>query len=236
MLDNLTDWDIPVTDEFVARVRRGVRRRRRLRAATTAAAVVVAAIATAAIAAGVVAVTRPPERAQTSPPPVPGTQILDGYHLTRLPAGATRAATTDSFGRYPVTADGPDLSGSPAIGDPAVVVTMRGFDRGVGVSLYVTVFRPDPPGPQVGAWLSAWAARGAVPMHGESAPAGGTSPARPAGTFETPVGPARLLAHQGTEVTTYEVIITTPEQVIITVQANGAFTAAELTDTARGIS
>ena len=227
MLDqNLAAWDIPVTDEFVDGVRRGVRRRRLLRVAAGGGAL----LATAAVAALLVVLTLASEPTQNGTPSAARAStagaMLDGFRITRLPDGVVRAGT-DSTYTAAVTENGLRNDGpAPAAGEPKASVTMRRFDRAAGVGLFVTILRPQPGtdpavgATQIGERLARWASAGAAPVR----------------TFDVPAGTARLLAHVGSETTTHEVVITTPGHVVITIEGNAAFTPAELDAVARGIA
>jgi hypothetical protein len=222
---NLADWNIPMTDEFLDGVRRGLRRRRLMRGAAVGGALLaVAAVVTFTI-----------TRIDTPGPPQPGAlpstsgspvgTVLDGFRITQLPDGAAQAGS-DSTYTAAVTDKGLRNDGStPAAGEPKASVTMRRFDRGPGVGLFVAVLRPHPgtdPGvgtAQIADWLTRWAAEG-------------TS----TGAFDVPVGTARLLVQAGSTTTAHRVVITTPDHVVITIEGNAAFTAAELETVARGIT
>ena len=228
MLDkNLAVWDIPVTDEFVDGVRRGVRRRRLLRVAAGGGALLATAAAVAALIVALTVASGPTQNGTPSAArPSAGGTVLDGFRITRLPDGVVRAGT-DSTYTAAVTEKGLRNDGpAPAAGEPAASVTMRRYDRGVGVGLFVTVLRPQPGtdpavgATQIGERLARWASQGGTPVR----------------TFDVPAGTARLLAHVGSEATTHEVVITTQSHVVITIEGSAAFTAAELDAVARGIA
>ncbi|GIE96982.1 hypothetical protein Ari01nite_44470 [Paractinoplanes rishiriensis] len=211
------DWDIPVTEAFVDRVRRGVRRRRRVR-------VLGAGGAAVAVLAAVFllwpAMRQAPTMVATNPPAVGG--LLDGVSITHLPAGAVRVKRDSTSSQTLADLGASSLIDvpTPPAGAWATTATRR-FDRGVGVGLFVTVMRPLPPEPpvtaaQVGEWLASWAALGT----------------RPVRAFEVPAGHARTVAHGSSN---YEVVITTPDHVVITVGGNAAFSAAEMEEVARGL-
>ena len=233
MLDeNLAAWDIPVTDEFLDGVRRGVRRRRRLRG-VAAGGVLLAVAAIAAVSIAVTGSFGLPERGARLAAPAPAASTastanptLDGFRITRLPAGAVRVGQ-DSTDAAAVTPQGLRYEGNgPAAGRPWATVAVRRFDRGVGVGLFVSVLRPRPgTNPtvnteQVAEWLVNWSSGGGAPIR----------------TFDVRSGTARLYAQAGSEVTSYQVVITTPDHVVITIEANTRFTPAELEAVARGIT
>ncbi|GIF21293.1 hypothetical protein BJ973_005260 [Actinoplanes tereljensis] len=135
-------------------------------------------------------------------------EVLDGFQITWLPDGTTRTGGDSIFRRGLNDEDtGPGFSAAS-----------RRFDRGVGIGLFVCVMRPEPgvTTDQVAHWA-----------------AGAAQPVR---TFAVPAGDAELLANVGSETTTYTAVITTPGGVVITVEANGAFRAAEVESVARGIT
>jgi hypothetical protein len=99
-------------------------------------------------------------------------------------------------------------------GPDAFGVTSRRFDRGVGIGMWVTVLRPDPGVADND--VAGWAATGKQKER----------------TFAAPAGTACLMA----DGTSYGAVITTPGGVVITIEANGAFSATEVESVARGIS
>ncbi|GAA0557444.1 hypothetical protein GCM10010172_45530 [Paractinoplanes ferrugineus] len=99
-------------------------------------------------------------------------------------------------------------------GPDAFTVTSRRFDRGVGIGMWVSVLRPDPGVDD--ADVAGWAADGKQKEK----------------TFAVPAGTACLMA----DGTGRGAVITTPGGVVITVEANGAFTATEVESVARGIA
>ena len=232
MLDkNLAAWDIPVTDEFLDGVRRGIRRRRLLRGAAVGGGTLLATATVTAVALGLGAPSSvprngtPPAASASAQASVAG-PALDGFHLTRLPRGAVRVGA-DSSDIVAVTQDGlHTVDAGPAPGQPWATVTVRRFDRGEGIGLFVSVLRPRPgtspaaDSAQVADWLVEWSARGSAPIR----------------TFDVPSGAARLYADVGTQVTTHHVVITTAGHVVITIEGNAAFTAAEMETVARGIA
>ena len=211
---DLAEFDIPVTEDFVRGVQRGVRRRRLRRAAATGGATLAVAgaiIGGFALAQG------------GSPPPVAApssaaatSEALDGYVITRLPAGLARVGD-DSFYTARSTDQGLVNDGTgPAPGDPAVSVTMRRYQRAGGAGFFVTVMRP---------------------LHGDAAAVsaqlltGVAAGATPAATFDTKIGTARLFS----ETTTYRVAVTTADHVVISIESHGTVQAAEIQDLARAI-
>ena len=218
-------WDIPVTDTFVAGVRRGLRRRHVLRGAAAGGAL----LATAGVATFAISLASGGTPAVPAVPPPVSTSVgdrpLDGFRIGTTPRGAV-VAGADSWYTAAVTDkglrnDGPD----PRPGEPRASVTMRRYDRGVGVGLFVTVLRPETTTApvsteQLGQWLTAWAMK----------------QMRPLKTFDVPAGTAQLFANAGNEATAYEVVITAHDGVVITIGGAATFTAAELEAVARGIT
>lgn len=225
MLDDLTAWDIPVTDQFVDGVRQGIRRRRLLRGLAAGGALLVVAIL--ALAVGLAGYSGFSTNGTLPAAPTSATgQVLDGFRITGLPDGAVRVGP-DSVYTAAVTDQGlNNEGGAPDVGGPGASVAMRRFDRGVGMGFFVTVLRPEPGSDpavgtaQIGDWLARWALRGGNPIR----------------TFHVPTGTAHLLAQVGTDATSYHVVITTPSHVVITIEANARFTAAELETLASGIT
>jgi hypothetical protein len=226
---NLAEWDIPVTDEFVDGVRRGVRRRLLLRGAALGGAVI-AAGAVLAVATAVTGTHGPAHNgtvpaAPTTSSTAAGTRLA-GFHLTWLPDRAVQVGPDGTYTAAVTTQglrnDGP----TPAAGEPRALVTTRHFERDVGVGLFVSVLRPqpgtDPPAgtAQVGDWLVRWETRGGTSVK----------------TFDVPVGTARLLAEVGSETTSHKVVITAAGHAVIAIEGNAAYTAAELEAVARGIT
>jgi hypothetical protein len=203
-----------------------LRRRRLLRGAAAGGAL----LAVAAVVTFTVARIDTFGPAQTSASPStsgsPVGTVLDGFRITQLPEGAAQTGP-DSIYTAAVTDKGLRNDGSsPAAGEPKASVTMRRFDRGPGVGLFVTVLRPHPgtdpavDAAQIADRLARWASRG------------GTS----TGAFDVPVGTARLLVEAGSTTTGHRVVITTPDHVVMTIEGNAAFTTAELETVARGIT
>ncbi len=223
-----SDWDLPVTDEFLGRVHRGVRRRRLIRSAAAGGAL----LATAGVATVAVALAGTPGTSGDGAPAPPAAASasavgapLDGFRIGHLPPGAAQSGA-DSTYTAAVTADGLRNDGpAPAPGEPRASVTMRRFD-GAGASLFVTVLRPDPTGdPAVGAAeigdrLLRWASKDEQPIR----------------TFDVPAGTAQLFTDVGTEITTHEVVIATPDHVVVTVSGTARHTVADLEAVARGIA
>jgi hypothetical protein len=222
---DLAEFDIPVPQDFVQRVQRGVRRRRLLRAAATGSA----ALAVAGVVVGGFALAQggspqapvTPPAAASSGRSGPAGSALDGYVVTSLPQGAGRAGE-DSFYTARVTDKGLVNDGTgPGLGDPSASVTMRRYDRTDGASFFVTVMRPvTGDAATVGAQLLTGATAGVTPA---------------AARFDTSVGTAQVFRSVGNEITTYRAVVATPEHVVITVEGNGKARAPEIQDMAQSI-
>jgi hypothetical protein len=223
------DFDLPLTDDLVSRVRRGVRRRRAARAAALTTGVF-AAVGATVLAVNLVtgpgpAVTPPP----AASPPAASTsdsaagRPLDGFRTGFVPADL-RADPRDSVATV-VVAQNRLTEAAPGPGDPAATVSTRRYVRANGgAAIWLTVLRPQrtttAAGPQlILQWL-----------------AGSRTAGRPVlETFDVPVGGAVLVAHQGTETTTHDVVIT-GDGYVISVMGDGRVPAGTLKQIATGIS
>jgi len=208
------EWNLPLTDEFVAAVRRGTRRRRLLRrAAVAGTAAVVAFVALFAVTGrGTTTVVVPPATAPAGPAP------LGPFRIGYLPTGV-RAATPD--GSFTCTAAAGMRECPPARpGTPVVTVSQRRYDKAPGgARLWITVldpgdFRAATP------WLVDWLTIGTSPVS----------------AFDAPAGHARALAARGSEVTVYSIVLTTDDGIVVSITGTAGSSAAELTRVARGIS
>ena len=226
------DWDVPVTEEFVARVHGGVRRRRLRRR------VLVGGCAALAVAGLVLAGTRLP-RPVTGPPVAPPPTVasgtgsptavavtLDGFVLGYLPAGATRVEP-DSFYVAAVGPQGLANDGSaPAPGQPSATVRIRAFTSREVSSIFVSVLRPVPgagvtvPAAQVTSWLTGWAL-GSAPR---------------IGPLPVPAGQAYLLDDAGSEGTTHRLVIAAGDGAVIVVEGSGSLSVEELRRVAAGVA
>ncbi|WP_250007974.1 hypothetical protein [Actinoplanes sp. M2I2] len=222
---DLAEFDIPVPQDFVQRVQRGVRRRRLLRAAATGGAtltvagVVVGGLALAQGGSQQAPVT-PPAAASSGESAAAGS-ALDGFAISSLPQGVVRAGE-DSFYTARVTDKGLVNDGTgPGLGDPSASVTMRRYDRTDGASFFVTVMRP---------------MTGDAATVGAQLVTGATAGVTPAVEFDTSIGTARMFRSVGNEITTYRAVVETPEHVVITVEGSGKARAAEIQDMARNIA
>ncbi|MFG1928043.1 hypothetical protein [Cryptosporangium sp. NPDC048952] len=205
------DWDLPVTEEFVAGVRRGVRRRRLLRRATLAgaAAVVAFVVAFAVTGSGTTTLVVPPATAPADSP-------LGGFEVGYLPSGVRAEARDGSF----TCAAAAGMRECRDAGAPAVAVSQRRYDRNNGGAwLWITVLDP---GDSRAAtqWVVDWLTTGTSQVS----------------TFDAPIGPARVLVTRGSEATVYSVVLTAEDGVVISITGNAGLSAEELTKVARGIS
>jgi hypothetical protein len=130
-------------------------------------------------------------------------------------------AGPDSYYTAAVTAAGLRNDGAPpAAGEPSASVTMRRFERTTGAGLFVTVLRPWSDPARAGSRLTRWATHGDPPIR----------------TLGVPVGTARVVASAGTEVTTYQIVVSTPDHVVLTIEGAASVRLAELVEVARGIT
>ncbi|SHN35087.1 hypothetical protein [Cryptosporangium aurantiacum] len=211
-------WDIPLTEEFVVGVRRGVRRRRALRRAAAggalAAAVgVVLLVINVVFAGGTDTVVVAP----------PAEDRLDGFVIGYVPEGA-RAVPPDSSSTCAVSARPYDCPTAGA-GDPTATMTARRFDRGVGMWLWITVLRPQATTPtvdraQITEWLVGWESYRRTPVR----------------AFDVPAGRVQLFADVGSEGTVHTAVITTDDGVVITISGAMDVPVDELTAIAENIS
>ncbi len=216
------DETVPLTEDFVGRVRHGVRRRRMLRLTAAGGA----AAAVLAVAVLVIAVAGPPP-APTLLPAVsaaasPG--LLDGYSVGFVPDGL-HAAGPDGFATYAVTRnklhnDGPP----PSPGAYAATVSSRRYARADGGSrLWITVLRPVPAMSPIDSPVPAWL------IGAQKAGAEVTD------VPDVPLGATTLLTHAGSEVTTHEILIVLSEESGIIV-VTGDFPVPDLQKVATALS
>ncbi|GAB2588943.1 hypothetical protein Aab01nite_42300 [Paractinoplanes abujensis] len=226
------DAEFTVTDTFVSRVRRGVRRRRAARAAA------VAGLAATVIAVVVVALpqVRSPAPPPAAPTPVPAAPLLDGFRVGYVPPGLRAAGPGDDRGgpwlvtenevHIGTMAPAPGVRMAPSYDDPAATVSMRRYVRDNGGNwLWITVLRPrqntEPAGPStVTRWLAG----------------SQTAGAEISDSFPVPTGTAVLTTTRGTEVTTHDIVITTPDGVVVAVGGNAGLSERELRAVANGLT
>lgn len=218
------DWDIPLTEDLMTRVRRGVRRRQLLRSAAAAAALLATTGVAALVVTGGPALVTP-----STPAPAASSLLdagpLDGFTIANLPIG-TVAMPRDSNYVSPLDREGLHTAGAESTrGKDRATVVMRRYERGVGLSLFVSVIRPTPAAgstvrpTQLHTWLMAWA----------------TSGQQRVATIDVPAGSAQLLHSPGSEVAVDKVVIDAPDHVVITIEGNHSFTPDDLELVARGI-
>jgi hypothetical protein len=212
-----TDFDLPVTEEFVHRVQRGVRRRQALRVAAAGLAVLAVT--------GVVAVI------QTRPEPGPVTAAspaapdVDRFLIGYIPDGI-RLDEQRSSSMLIVRPDGTDAGTSSGPQDLDVVVSMRRFEQANGGSyLWITVLRPSTPPSQS---VPATTFNGLLNRH-----LIGTVTVE---TFEVPAGKARLTRTSAAEDAGYGVVIAGTDRIVITIEANTRVPADVLKAVAGGLT
>ena len=216
MLDH-ADFDLPMTEEFVARVHRGVRRRRLLRMAAASCAV----LALAGAATLVIRSAYGPEPAPPVTPPVvsaPAVRLLEGFRIDYVPDGM-KPDEQDSSAVYAVSRNRLHNDDStPPDRAPNATVGIRLYLRDDGAMLMaISVLRPLLTTPeadeqQVFEWLRARAVNGWQVLR----------------TYDLPAGRAQLLTFQGSEGPQHQIVITTPDLAVIEVSGNGVVPVAEL--------
>ena len=220
------DFALPVTDAFITGVRRGVRRRRVLRAAAAGGAVV----ATAGVATLVFTLTGPAQLASPPSSTAAADSIhrpLDGYRVTFVPDGLQAGAGGDGSASYAVSKDQLHNDDRPAstVDGPTAATTLRAYVQPNGSNwLWISVLRPErttakADRAQVTAWLTAWSIKGTEVID----------------RYELPAGRAQLTKTVGSEATVHEVVITTPDGVVISVGGNAAVPVTDLQAVAAGI-
>lgn len=221
------DFAVPVTDAFLDGVRREVRRRRRWRAVAAGGAVA-ATVLTAAL---VVTVARPPATGSIAvvPPAAsagPAHRPVDGYRVTFVPAGLRPDDHGDGYAGYAVSKD--QLHNdrpAPATDHPTAATTMRLYLKANGgMALWITVLRPERTTAAVGraqvtAWLTGWSVKNTQVID----------------RYPVPAGQARLIRTGGAGTTVHEVVITTPDGVVITVAGSAEIPLADLKAVAAGL-
>ncbi|MEU4626600.1 hypothetical protein AB0G04_42285 [Actinoplanes sp. NPDC023801] len=220
-----TDFDLPVTEDFLNRVHRGVRRRRALR-------LTVAGCAVLTVTGGVFAVTRPHEVTLPVPAASFGTAStaiadVDRFRIGHLPEGITLDPRADSATLI-ISPDGEDVTDGRSAGplDATVAKSMRRFEQTNGGSyLWITVLRPLPATPERGTaiLLNTLANRF---LNGTTTVA----------TFDVPTGKARLTRTSGTEDAGHGLVIISPDLSVIAIEANARVPADVLKAVAAGIT
>ncbi|MEV6814011.1 hypothetical protein [Micromonospora sp. NPDC051296] len=222
------DFDLPLTEDLVSRVRHGVRRRRAARAAALTTGVF-AAVGATVLAVNLVtgpspSATLPPAASASASDSVAGLP-LDGFRIGFLPEGL-RADPQDSVATFAVAENRlRDDAAAPGSGDPTASVSTRRYERANGGSaMWLTVLRPERTTPAAGPQLiTEWLAG-----------------SRTAGlnlleTFDVPLGRAELVAHSGTETTNHDVVITTDDGAVISVMGDGRVLVETLKQVAMSI-
>jgi hypothetical protein len=216
-----TDFDLPVTEEFLNRVQRGVRRRRTFR-------LCVAGCAVLAVTGGVFAVTRPhepmlPAPAATAGPSNVALGDVDRFRIGYVPDGITLDPRR-SNSTLIISQDGDEVTDgrSPDPGDATVVESARRFEQANGGSyLWITVYRPLPlpPGQGSAILLNTLANRSSA----------GTTTVE---TFRVPAGNARLTR----KAEGYGVVIVGTDLSVIAIEASTRVPAEELKAVATGLT
>ncbi|MEU7998871.1 hypothetical protein AB0B83_26575 [Micromonospora sp. NPDC049060] len=229
------DFTLPVTDAFITKVHRGVRRRRMLRAVAAGGAVTATAIVATLVVmlAGPTRLASPPGSITDSiaaPSPTAGAdsihQPLDGYRVTFVPDGLQVGVSGNGSASYAVSKDQLHNDGSaPASEHPTAATTLRTYVLPNGSNrLSISVLRPERTTAkadrvQVTEWLTGWAIKGAEVI----------------ARYELPAGRAQLTRFVGSEVIAHNVVITTPDGAVIVISGNGAVPVADLKAVAAGI-
>jgi hypothetical protein len=220
-----TDFDLPVTEEFLDRVQRGVRRRRAFR-------LTVASFAVLAVTGGVFAVARPFESALPPPPAATaGTSAVTagfvaGFRITYVPDSVVLSREVGSITEF-LTPDGKTAtSGNPKSPDNLVVITStRRFEQPNGGSyLWITVYTQQPEAAKQGSPILV---NSMVNRHID-----GTTPVE---RFDVPAGSARLTRTSGSETSSYGVVIATHDLSVIAIEANAQVSAEEIKAVAAGL-
>ncbi|MEV1286236.1 hypothetical protein [Micromonospora sp. NPDC049679] len=229
------DFALPVTDAFITGVHRGVRRRRVLRAVAAGGAVTATAVAAAIVVTltGPAHLASPPSSttdsiAAASPTAAadPIHEPLDGYRVTFVPDGLRVGVPGNGSASYAVSEDQLHNDGSvPASEHPTAATALRTYVLPNGGNwLDISVLRPErttaeADREQVTEWLTGWAIKGAKVID----------------RYEVPAGRAQLTRFVGTEDTAHNVVITTPNGVVIVVGGNGNVPVADLKAVAAGV-
>jgi hypothetical protein len=154
-------------------------------------------------------------------------RALDGYRVTFVPDGLQIGVGGDGSATYAVSKDQLHNDGGPAptADGPTAATTLRTYVRSNGGNwLWISVLRPErttakADRAQVTAWLTAWSVLGAKVID----------------RYDLAAGRAQLTETVGSEVTVHDVVITTPDGVVISVGGNGAVPVADVKAVAAGI-
>jgi hypothetical protein len=212
-----TDFDLPVTDEFLHRVQRGVRRRRTFR--TAAAGLAVLAVT------GVVAVTQTRPAPGPIPAASPTVPDIDRFLIGYVPDGI-RLDEQRSSSVVSVRQDGTDAGPSAGPQDLDVVVSMRRFEQANGGSyMWITVLRPSMPPSQA---VPATTFNGLLNRH-----LTGTVTVE---QFDVPTGRARLTSTSPARDAGWGIVIAGTDRTVITIEANARVPADILKAVATGLT
>ncbi|GAA4935921.1 hypothetical protein [Actinoplanes utahensis] len=212
-----TDFDLPVTEEFLTRVRRGVRRRRTLR--TVAVGGTVLGLSAVALAGW----------PSPSHPPLPAASAgataadVDRFRITYVP----HEVRIDPKLSNSIVADTPSGAAdrAPSPGETGATASVRRLAQADGGSyLWITVLRPLP------------LDRGVLPQHLLGTQALG---AEVVDTFTVPAGTAKLIRTMqtipGGRTAAYDVLITVPDGTVISIGGNARVPESELRAVAVGL-
>jgi len=230
------DFTLPVTDAFIAGVHRGVRRRRVRRATAAGGAVAATAVAVTVVVTltGSADLAFPrgsltDSSAATSPTAAadPVHDRLDGYRVTVVPTGLRVGVSGNGSASYAVSKDRLHNDGTvPASSDhPTATTTLRTYVLPNGSNgLWISVLRPErttaeADRAQITEWLTGWTIGEAEVID----------------TFALPAGRAALTRFEGSEASTHEVVIRTPDGVVIAVGGNGTVPVVDLMAVAAGV-
>ncbi|BEL07116.1 hypothetical protein Q0Z83_053070 [Actinoplanes sichuanensis] len=212
-----TDFDLPVTEEFLHRVQRGVRRRQAFRVAAAGLAVLAVT--------GVVAVTQtrrvPDPVAAASPTIADVDRFLIGYIPDGIRLDEQRGSSS-----LMVRPDGTDAGTSSGPQDLNVAVSMRRFEQANGGSyMWITVYRPSSPPAQTvpATTFNALLNRQLI----------GTTTVE---KFDVPTGRASLTRTSAAEAAGYGIVIAGTDRTVITIEANTRVPAETLKSVAAGIT
>ncbi|MET7951224.1 hypothetical protein [Micromonospora sp. NPDC005324] len=228
------DFALPVTDAFIAGVHRGLRRRRVLRVVAAGGAVAATAIVGTFVVTltGPTHVASPPssttDSAAASPTAAadPIHQPLDGYRVTFVPDGLRVGVPGNGSASYAVSKDHLHNDGSvPPSEHPTAATTLRTYVLPNGSNwLDISVLRPERTTAKAGQaqiteWLTGWAIKGTEVID----------------RYDLSAGQAQLTKFVGSEVTAHQLVITTPDGVVIIVGGNGNVPVADLKAVAAGV-
>ncbi|WP_093622149.1 hypothetical protein [Actinoplanes philippinensis] len=206
-----------MTDEFLHRVQRGVRRRRMFRVA--AAGLAVLAVTSA------VAVTQLRPAPGSVPAASAAVPDVDRFLISYIPTGV-RIDEQGSSSTLIIRSDGTDAGTPSGPQDLNVAVSMRRFEQANGGSyMWITVFRPSTPPSQP---VSATTFNGLLNRH--------LTGAIIVENFDVPAGKARLTRTSTADNAGYGIVIAGTDRTVITIEANLRVPADVLKAVATGLT